>query len=323
MQNASVEFNIETLSPTYRLSIGLPGRSNAFAIARRLGLPETVVQQAATLVSAQSLETEAMLAEIKRAREAALVAEARAQAAQRQAEAMNATLRQRLGEIDEARREVINEARAQAAAELGALHDEVAHLRERAADMPTGQTRHETWLAEAEAVLARRAAETSPIPSPEASFPLLVDGPVQAGDTVWVPALQASGEVVNATGRDVEVRVGSLRTRLPMHRVELRERGGREAMQVAPTTPPPSSPGMELDLRGLTVDDMLIELDRYLNSAYLAGLPFVRIIHGKGTGALRQAVRDEMRHHPLVTSFRPGQAEEGGEGVTLADLASR
>ena len=80
---------------------------------------------------------------------------------------------------------------------------------------------------------------------------------------------------------------------------------------------------MELDLRGLTVDDMLIELDRYLDTAYLAGLPFVRIIHGKGTGALRQAVRDELRGHPLVSSFRAGEANEGGEGVTVAKLVQR
>jgi DNA mismatch repair protein MutS2 len=80
---------------------------------------------------------------------------------------------------------------------------------------------------------------------------------------------------------------------------------------------------MELDLRGLTTDDMLIELDRYLDTAYLAGLPFVRLIHGKGTGALRQAVRDELRGHPLVSEFRPGDPAEGGEGVTVARLVQR
>jgi DNA mismatch repair protein MutS2 len=80
---------------------------------------------------------------------------------------------------------------------------------------------------------------------------------------------------------------------------------------------------MELDLRGLTVDDTLIELDRYLDTAYLAGLPFVRIIHGKGTGALRQAVRNELGSHPLIGSFRPGDSSEGGEGVTVAKLVQR
>ncbi len=106
--------------------------------------------------------------------------------------------------------------------------------------------------------------------------------------------------------------------------MELRERGEQPAVQSSGITAPrPASPGMELDLRGLTVDDMLVELDRYLDTAYLAGLPFVRIIHGKGTGALRQAVREQLRGHPLVGEFRAGEATEGGEGVTVAKLVQR
>jgi DNA mismatch repair protein MutS2 len=105
----------------------------------------------------------------------------------------------------------------------------------------------------------------------------------------------------------------------------LRERGQQPTVQVQSggAQPKPPSPGMELDLRGLTVNDMLIELDRYLDTAYLAGLPFVRIIHGKGTGALRQAVREELRGHPLVGEFRTGENSEGGEGVTVAKLVQR
>jgi DNA mismatch repair protein MutS2 len=140
-----------------------------------------------------------------------------------------------------------------------------------------------------------------------------------------VPSLGASGEVAVVGVHEVEIKVGSFRLRLAQSRVELRQRGEQLAMQVHPTgsLPRPSSPGMELDLRGLIVDDMLIELDRYLDTAYLAGLPFVRLIHGKGTGALRQAVRDELRGHPLVGEFRPGDSAEGGEGVTVARLVQR
>jgi DNA mismatch repair protein MutS2 len=151
-----------------------------------------------------------------------------------------------------------------------------------------------------------------------------VDGPLQPGDKVWVPSLQASGEVVGVGGREVEVKVGGFRLRLAPSRVELRQRGEQPAVQSSNiSAPKPPSPNMELDLRGLTVDDMLVELDRYLDTAYLAGLPFVRIIHGKGTGALRQAVRDELRNHPLVGDFRAGEANEGGEGVTVAKLVQR
>lgn len=327
--NASVEFDIETLSPTYRLSIGLPGRSNAFAIARRLGLPSTVVEQAEALVSPQSLETEAMLAEIKRSREATLAAEAEAKTAQRHAEALNADLRYRLAKVEEARREVLSQARAEADAELAAMRQEVAQIRERLASLeafPTaqaGQSRHQAWLAEAEAVLAQRAAQAQPLPSVETPAPVVVDGPLQSGDKVWIPSLQAMGEVVGIGPQEAEVKVGSFRLKLAPHRVELRQRGEHPAVQPHMTVPKASSPGMELDLRGLVVDDMLVELDRYLDSAYLAGLPWVRIIHGKGTGALRQAVRDELRGHPLVSEFRSGENNEGGEGVTVAKLVQR
>ncbi|HEX9114601.1 MAG TPA: endonuclease MutS2 [Anaerolineae bacterium] len=328
VENASVEFDIETLSPTYRLSIGLPGRSNAFAIARRLGLPQAIVEQAEALVSPQSLEAEAMLAEIKRAREASLVAEGEARLAHRQAEALNADLRYRLAQVEDARREVLAETRAQAAAELEALREDVTRVREQAQGLTTGvaagQSRHEAWLAEAEAVLARRAEAARQVPAAETPAPVLVDGPLQAGDTIWVPSLQASGEVIGLDGPNVEARVGSFRLKLPANRVELRQRGGLDAVQrVAGATPRPPSPGMELDLRGLTVDDMLIELDRYLDTAYLAGLPWVRIIHGKGTGALRQAVREQLRHHPLVGEYRSGEDSEGGDGVTIAKLVQR
>ena len=328
--NASVEFDIETLSPTYKLSIGLPGRSNAFAIARRLGLPSDIVAGAEALVSPQSLESEAMLAEIKRAREAALTAESEAKAGQRRAEALNADLRYRLAKIEEARREVLAQTRFEAEAELEAARREVAQVRERLAGISAetpgrGQTLHAAWLAEAAELLAQRAQQARPLPAADAPAPVVIDGPLQPRDRVWVPSLQTMGELIAVGAKEVDVKGGGFRIKLAPHRVELRERGQQPAqmVQASGAAPRPPSPGMELDLRGQTVDDMLIELDRYLDTAYLAGLPFVRIIHGKGTGALRQAVRDQLRNHPLVGSFRAGENNEGGEGVTVAKLAQR
>lgn len=324
--NASVEFDIQTLSPTYELSIGLPGRSNAFAIARRLGLAEEIVAQAEALVSPQSLEADAMLAEIKRAREAALTAEAEAKAALRRAEALRADLSYRLAQVEEARREVLAEARAQAEAELAGLRADIERIRAQLAALvsgdltPAGKSLHDKWLAEAAEVLARRAAQAQPLPSVRPAEPLVVEGPLQVGDQVWIASLQAAGEIVGMSGNEAEVKVGSFRVRMSPNRLTLRQRGGQPAIQASGLQPRPPSPGMELDLRGMTVDDMLIELDRYLDAAYRAGLPFVRIIHGKGTGALRQAVRDELRGHSLVSEFRPGEPGEGGEGVTVAKL---
>ena len=328
--NASVEFDIETLSPTYHLSIGLPGRSNAFAIARRLGLAQEIVGQAETLVSPQSAEAEAMLAEIKRAREAALTAEQEAKTALRRTEALRADLNYRLSKVEETRREVLSDTRQAAEAELTAIREEIERVRGELALAPrergqAGRSLHEQWLAEAHDVLAQRSAQFQAPPRMETPQPIVIDGPLQPGDRVWVPSLQASGEVVAIGPHDVEVKVGGFRIKLGQSRVELQQRGEQLAVQFRSSekTLRPPSPGMELDLRGMTVDDMLIELDHYLDQAYLSGLPFVRIIHGKGTGALRQAVREELRGHPLVGEFRAGENNEGGEGVTVAKLVQR
>jgi DNA mismatch repair protein MutS2 len=327
--NASVEFDIESLSPTYKLRIGLPGRSNAFAIAQRLGLPAPIVSRAEALVSPESMEVEAMLAEIKRAREAALAAESDAKSNLRRAEALRADLQFRLAGVEEARRAVVDEVREQAQSELSAVREEIERARARLAGLANaevgtkGGSRHEAWLAEAESLLAQRALEMQPTPRARPPQPLVVEGPLLPGDRVWVPSLQASGEVAAVGPTDVEVKIGSFRIKLAQNRVELQQRGATPAVQSGGSVPKPASPGMELDLRGLTVDDMLLELDRYLDSAYLAGLPWVRLIHGKGTGALRQAVREQLRSHPLISAFRAGENNEGGEGVTVAKLVQR
>ena len=275
-----------------------------------------------------------MLAEIKRAREAALTAESETKAARHRAEALNADLQYRLAKVEEARREVLAEARAQAQAELAG-----AAARGRRAARPTGRppaergaiqsggkNLHEQWLAEAEIVVARR--------EPPGAALALRACPEPDQDR-WPAAARRQGVGVVAQrqrrggGRGRQRRGGQGRRLSPAAGAEpgrvarARATAGRSVSFRTAKEPQPPSPGMELDLRGLTVDDMLIELDRYLDTAYLAGLPFVRIIHGKGTGALRQAVREELRGHPLVGEFRAGENSEGGEGVTVAKLVQR
>jgi DNA mismatch repair protein MutS2 len=242
-------------------------------------------------------------------------------------EALQADLQFRLAQVEQARREVLEQARAEAAEELEGARLAVKSVREQldlslAAAPASPQSVHQAWLAEAEELLARRAERVQP-PSRESAAPQVVDGPLLAGDKVWVPSLQASGEIVGVGSREVEVKIGSFRMRLGQPRVQLVERGGQPAVQSSASLPKAPDPGMELDLRGLTVDETLVELDRYLDTAYRASLPFVRLIHGKGTGALRQAVREQLRSHPLVSSYRTGEANEGGDGVTVARLAGR
>jgi len=334
VRNASVEFDIETLAPTYELSIGLPGRSNALAIARRLGLNPTIVAAAEAMVSPTSLQADTLLAEIKRARDEAQAALAQAEQKRRAAQAAEADLRYRLAQIEEVRRQVINEARAIAQAELEEARAEIARLKRRLAVVQVGGSLHDHFLAEAEAELSRRAQEAVPVEVSVMPKEEPVTGLLRVGDIVWIPSLQSTGQIatLDLGGETAEVQIGAFRTRLPVSRLELRE-------QVAAPTPVGSavasgrplaacsrkaaSPGMELDLRGQTVEEVLPRLDRYLNAAYLAGLPWVRIIHGQGTGALRRAVREALEHQPLVAEMRPGEQGEGGDGVTVVRLVSR
>ncbi|MBN1641855.1 MAG: endonuclease MutS2 [Anaerolineae bacterium] len=321
--NASVEFDLETLSPTYHLRIGLPGHSNAFSIAERLGLPAPIVRRAQSLVSSTHLDAERFLSQIKEAQ--AQTAEAQAQAEDARAETRRTAeeLRARLSSIEREREAVLREARAQAAEELETVRRELRALQRRMALMSASPAD----LGDVEARLDALEARAAPVAPVLAPPPVPTEGAVEAievGDTVWVADLNATGEVLDIDGAAVEVQVGSFRVRTRMASLELRHKAPQ---QVAPATQPeiavPTAPdvSLELHLRGLRVDEALPRLEKYLDEAYRAQAPFVRIVHGKGTGALRKAVRDFLQHYPLVASYRDGETGEGDTGVTIARFA--
>lgn len=321
VENASVEFDVETLSPTYELTIGLPGRSNALAIATRLGLPLAIVDEARSHLSADGLAVEDMLAEINTLREETLRAHREAQAAHQAADAAARELDARLANIEEERGEILEASRAESRQELAQVRQEIRRLRRRMA--ATTAVREPLRQIEAEAQ-ALEEKVVPPLPLPR--HRILPRRPLQVGDTALVAGLGAEGEVLASSEDDVEIQIGRFRVRVRPEDVELRDRAVAAPPPSAADTvslPPSPSPGMELHLRGYRVADALARLEKYLNSAFLAGLPWVRIIHGKGSGALCQAVRDVLPGHALVTSFRSGEEGEGGEGVTVVKLASK
>ena len=330
VENASVEFDLETLAPTYELSIGLPGRSNAFAIASRLGLATGIVEEARSLISPEALETEGLLTEIKQAREDTLAAHQAVEEARREAQALEEELRARLDRIEGERREILNAAREEARQELAALKEEIRKIR---ADLPVASLQRgipkdeapEQPLAQATERLAELEQSVAPLEPAVRPLPGISE-PLCAGDVVWVGGLQTSGEVIELDGDEAEVQVGRFRVKARLEELERRTVGGEPppAREGIPTLDVPHlSPGIELNLRGLRVEEAIPRLDKYLNDAYLAGLPSVRIIHGRGTGTLRRAVREQLEGHPLVASHRPGDQHEGGDGVTVAELVSR
>jgi len=312
VRNACVEFDVETLSPTYKLTIGLPGMSNALAISDRLGLPMEILDEARGLVSPQSLKTEALLSEIKRAHQEALEAREAAKASWSRAEGLEKELRERLANIEEEQWKVLRAAREEARKEIIEVRRELAGIRAGLASLA-----YRERLERAEESLSELERRAMP-PKPPSRIPA---GPLRIGDTVWVKSLEATGEITALFEEEAEVQIGRFKARVNTGELEPRlasEASGRREFVVLPTVP---SPGPELNVRGQTVEEMLPRLEKYLNDAYLAGLGRVHILHGKGTGTLRRAVQERLNNHPLVAGWSPGGPHEGNEGVTVVELA--
>ena len=329
--NASVEFDVQTLAPTYHLTVGLPGQSNAFAIASRLGLSQTIVDRARSLVSASHLEAERFLVQIKETQAQAAEARAEAERARAEAQEQAEKLRARLAAIEKERAEILAEAWAQARQELNEVRQELASLRRRmgvlGAPAKGGAAPAEiaSELDALDQALASRPAQRLPVADAGLATPPDAGGDVEIGDTVWVPELNATGEVLALENGAAEVQVGAFRVRTRRAALELRHKApavtagarGVDAPETGVALPPAPQISLELHLRGLRVEDALARLDQYLDDAYRSQVPFVRVVHGKGTGALRKAVHEALRSHPLVASFRSGEQGEGDTGVTV------
>lgn len=326
--NASVEFDIESLQPTYHLTIGLPGRSNALAIAERLGMPDVIVSGARAEIDPTELRAENLLDEIHRQRDLAYQAREDAERLRQEIEEQRLGLAKRLEQIEDERLLILETARKQAEVQIKELEGELDELRR-------ALIRARQPL-EALQVVEKKTAELSADhQEPVERLPLedediVLDRPIRLGDKVRLRSLNTKGLVTSLGEDELEIQVGSLRVRTRYSEVEAIEsdpapEAGVEASPRSSTGAPDSglnapSPGIELDLRGQRADEALEQMERYLDAAYLAGLPFVRIIHGKGTGKLRQAVREDLRSNPHVKDFEAGGDKEGGDGVTVAKL---
>jgi DNA mismatch repair protein MutS2 len=320
VENAAVEFDVATLSPTYRLTVGLPGRSNAFAIARRLGLPQTIIDQAQGLISSEDLEADRLLERVRQSRHELGRATSAAQTALSAAREKDKEARRLVRETERERNELLVEARSQ----LEEVTEELARVRK--VIEHKGQSKE--WLDEAHRSLQRLEEKQKTLEPPPVSARVATASAREQlanGDTVWVASLGQIGQVVQVLDAEAEVQIGLFRAKIPLLQLEKRPAAALPPLpsRVHVSLAPRPLPSLELHLRGQRVEDILPRLNKHLDDAYLAGLPFVRIVHGKGTGTLRQVVRETLAEHPLVVSFRPGELNEGGEGVTVAKLAPR
>jgi DNA mismatch repair protein MutS2 len=250
-----------------------------------------------------------------------------------EAEHLRKQLENESARFEEERVRILNEARAQARRELEQVQSQLARIKvdmsrqrlsQEKLDRMRAQVRGMDERAQPVPEPRRRVAEPAPL-APEA-------GPLQIGDTVRVRSFNQVGELVSlpdAKG-EVEVELGLLKVRVSAENIERLSRrqakaeanGGDGVRGVSlPSITEREMPDLQLDLRGKRVEEVLPDVDRYIHDAYMAGMPFVRILHGKGTGALRQAIRDQLAHHPLVRGLAPAAANDGGEGITVVTLA--
>jgi DNA mismatch repair protein MutS2 len=313
--NASVEFDLKTLRPTYHLSLGLPGRSNALAIAERLGLSFEIISSARAMLDPSDLKAEDLLDEIHRQRDLARTARADAEKARTEAEQFRAELEARMLSIEEERAGLIEKARDESVIEVENLKSDLEVLRRE-------MNRAHLPLESIKPIQEEIARIEKDIPEPEipTPAPLRRSGPLRVGEKVFLRTLKTDGVVTALTEDEVEVQVGAMHVRARRQDIQRKTQTALEEKPEPKSTKTSvfhPSPGLELDLRGQTAEEALPKVEDYLDAAYLAGMPYVRIIHGKGTGKLRQSIRNELRKSTHISSWVRGHESEGGDGVTV------
>lgn len=331
VSNGCCEFDVNTLQPTYKLLIGVPGRSNAFAITRRLGMDESVVNKAKDIVSSENRSFEAVLEQLEQTR---LELEKEKEKAEKATEAANRMRSKaqsekdkieqlKANEMEKTKREaekIINAAKRQSSDFLLQLEKLKKEVSQSNATEVARKTRRE---------IKNRLGEMDDIVNPRE----LADNwdndyklprPVVKGDAVIIRSL-GEGEVLEVSNNNVLVQSGMIKTRVKMSDLMLTEKKKKPPVKTGrsvyrTTSKADADVKTELDLRGQTVDEALANLSLFIDKCVLNNISEVRIIHGKGTGALRSAVTDELKHHPNISEFRLGVYGEGENGVTIAKL---
>ncbi len=316
--NASMMFDVETLSPTYELAIGIPGKSNALAIARRLGLDESILDEAMGLVGIGDREAEKLIDSIFDLREKISAEEAATRLARTRAQKERDQLRMEAVALEYERRKILEEAREQAEAELERVRNEIRRARKKLKDAQSL-----TMLKK----VSKRVSEVEEGVQQPIDDLTLVDVPkepkrrrhkrLQVGDTVGIAKLNTTGVITHIQGKEAEIAVGRMTMRVRLDQLTFRGRVEPEPEQRPSYTPTVTDISMELDIRGERVESGLQRLDTYLDAAAISDLPWARIIHGKGTGRLRQAVRKALSKHHGVNSWEDGKRGEGDNGVTV------
>ena len=321
--NASVEFDIESLSPTYRLLIGVPGRSNAFEISKRLGLKESIIQQARSFTGSDRHEVESMIASLEESRRRSEREADEAHALLEEAKQLHVQLEERLRTYDEKKDALEKKAKEKARKIVDEAKTEsekvIAELREMRANASKVVKEHE--LIEAKKKLDAVAPQENQVLKKQAQIRERAQN-LKLGDEVKVLSYGQKGTLVEKVS-DTEwvVQIGILKMKLEESDLQY-VKPEKEKQTVVMTNVKNRSAHvkLELDLRGERYEEAILRTEKYIDDALLANYPRISIIHGKGTGALRQGIQSFLKGHTRVKSFRYGEAGEGGFGVTVVEL---
>jgi len=332
VQNASCEFDVETLRPTYKLLIGVPGKSNAFAISTKLGLPTNIIDSARERISAQDIKFEDVLTDLEISRKTIQLEQERAETYRLEAQRLREDVENQKAKLAASRDKQLQAAKEEARAIVAAAKDEADTLMKklRKNTSQAAQAVH----AESEAtrqslgdILRRHDDELEAGRTPAA--PKEPPKSLRKGDSVFIHTLSQNGIVSEPpdTNGDVLIAAGIMKIKVHISKLSLIEEEPvkqRTTPRSSVATPVKSAKSLsvshEINLLGCLADEAVEKADKYLDDAYLSGLNQARLIHGKGTGALRNAIHNYLRSHPLVKSFRLGGFGEGEAGVTIVEF---
>ncbi|WP_418792226.1 endonuclease MutS2 [Phosphitispora sp. TUW77] len=329
VENASVEFDIKTLQPTYRLNIGQPGSSSAFEIARRLGLSEDIISAARESLSGEDIKVTELIRELEDNRKTSEDDRRETERLKKEVQRLKDEYERKLADMSRKRAEIMSKARIEADEELRKARMEADGLIQEIKDAAKGAGQQE--LARAQNARSRlkrlRAADNMDDNKANGEVPERV----KSGQEVFLPKYSQHGIVISEPDANgsVGVQVGMMKLVLPLTELRL-VKNNNKGTDARKTLVETGGPGVmagkakeispEIDLRGLMVDEALEAVGKYLDDAYLAGLQKAQIIHGKGTGALRKAITDLLGGHRFVKEYRLGRYGEGGTGVTVVEL---
>lgn len=329
VENACCEFNVETLRPTYRLLIGIPGKSNAFAISSRLGLPDHIIEDAKRHITQDKESFEDLLANLENSRLTIEKEQAEIESYKREVQALKERLESKQEKIDQSRDRIIREANEEAREILQnakELADETIRTFQKAGaassikDLEKSRRKVHDKISEKNEKLALKKEQPT--------HKVLKPNQIRLGDSVKVVSMGLKGSVSSLPDKNGKlfVQCGIIRSQVTLSdlvlleeetvKTEKMQRSSSGKLKMSKSY----SVSTEINLLGKTVDEALSELDKYLDDAYLAHLPSVRIVHGKGTGALRKAVHGYLRKNRVIKSFRLGEFGEGDAGVTIAEF---